>query len=400
TNVAAQAQFGVGMDWPMAGISIQGRNNNAVENTITTANVNRLMDKWTKFTGGFANASPFVAFNGNLYTGDVRGAIRVYSSTGALLWTAATGSDLESVTPVAHGGLVFFGAANGNVYAYSAACRRDGKACTPKWTKSVGTAVTGSLRVSANKLYVPSSDGSVHVLNPVTGAAATPVFGFDATAGSVTTPITFGGDGTLYYGAGSTFEYRTPDGSAGGLPKGGTVSPVAASNGAAYYTTGDGKINEFGGAGWSAVTSGAGCAPAPAVANGLVYAGGCTTLAAFEAGRGTLRWSVTTPGAVIGISVANGIAYACVNPGSGFGGLVTAYDASFGGLLWSGGRCTGGAPIIADGVVYAAFANITAYGLPGAQSAAVPARPAPKTLRPNFRLLPGKANIVQMGEAE
>jgi hypothetical protein len=400
TNVAAQAAFKVNVNWPMAGLSAQGRNTNAYENTIGTASVSRLEDVWTKPSGGFANPSPFVEINGNVFVGDVNGTIHAYSSTGTLLWMATPGSSLQSVTPVAYLGRVYFGAANGNVYAYTFGCRTDGGICTPVWTKSVGTSVTGSLKLYAGKLYAPSNDGSIHVLNPATGAAGTPIFGIDMTHGAVTTPVTFAGDGTFYYGAGTAIEYRTANGSAGVSTKGGTVSPIAAANGAAYFTTGDGKINEFGGAGWSAATSGTNCAPAPAIANNLVYAGGCTTLAAFEAGRGTLRWSITTAGPVFGLSVANGVLYGCVGTGAGFGGTLFAYDASFGGLLWSGGQCIGGAPIVANGTVFAAFASITAYRLPGFQPDAVPARPAPRGLRPDYHLLAGISRIDNAAQAE
>jgi hypothetical protein len=398
TNIAAQAAYNVNTNWPMAGLGAQGRSTNAFENTLTTANVGRLVDVWTKPSGGFANPSPFVEINGNVFVGDVTGVIHAYSSTGKRLWTASPGSSLQGVTPVAYLGHVYFGAANGNVYNYALGCRTDGGICTPVWTKSVGTSVTGSLRVFGGKLYAPSNDGSIHVLNPANGTAGTPVSGIDTTHGAVTTPLSFTSDGTFYYGAGSALEYRTASGSSGVSTKGGTVSPIVVGNGVAYYTTGDGNINEFGGAGWSAATSGTNCAPAPALANNLVYAGGCTTLAAFEAGRGTLRWSVTTAGPVFGVSVANGVLYGCVGTGAGFGGTVFAYDASFGSLLWSGGQCAG-APLIANGMVYAAFASITAYALPGFQADKGAARPAPRVLRPDYHLLAGKSRIAAVAEA-
>ncbi len=393
SNVATQQPFVVNTNWPMAGLAAQARSDNEFENTLDTSNVSDLRDMWTKPSGGFANPSPFVVMDGTAYVGDVNGAIYAYSSTGALLWQASPGVSLQSVNPVAVGGRVFFGASNGNVYAYGATCRKDGGICTPLWTKNVGTSVPSSLKFYQGRIYAPSSDGSIHVLNPANGAASTPIFGFDTTHGPVTTPVAFSGDGTFFYGAGSSFEYRTANGSSGVSTKGGTVSPVAVNNGAAYFTSGDGKINEFGGAGWSAATSGTNCAPAPAIANNLVYAGGCTSLAAFEAGRGTLRWSLTTAGPVFGLSVANGVLYACVGTGSGFGGIVIAYDASFGSVLWSGGQCIGGGPEIVNGTVYAAFASITAYRLPGFQPNTAMAMPAARKLRPDYRLTPGMSRI-------
>jgi hypothetical protein len=393
TDVAAQKQFRVNTNWPMLGFSAQGRSNNPFENTITNSTVSRLTDVWSKPVSPYANPLPLVEHNGDLFVGDVTGVIHAYSNTGALLWTAMPGSDLQRVTPVAFSGHVFFGAVNGNVYAYALACRKDGGLCTPKWTKSVGTTVTSSLRVFGGKLYAPSNDGSIHVLNPETGAALPPVFGFDTSHGPVTTPLTFGIDGTFYYGAGTVFEYRTTNGSSGNSTQGGAVSPIAAANGVAYFTTADGKIREFGGNNWSAPTSGTGCAPAPAVANDTVFAGGCTTLAAFEAGNGTLLWTVTTSGRVIGVSVANNVLYACI------AGTLFAYDTRGPYLLWSGGGCTG-APILANGTVYSTYVSLAAYSLPGFKPGAVPARPGLGTLHPDPRLRPGQVKILPVAEAQ
>jgi hypothetical protein len=400
SNVAVQQPFVVSTNWLMAGLGSQGRSNNEVENTLGTSNVSYLRDVWTKPSGGFANPSPFVVMDGSVYVGDVNGVIHAYSSTGALLWQASPGVSLQSVTPVAVSGRVFFGASNGNVYAYTATCRKDGGICTPLWTKSVGTNVSGSLKFYQGKIYAPSSDGSIHVLSPENGAAGTPIFGIDITHGPVTTAVVFAADGTFFYGAASSFEYRTANGSSGVLNKGATVSNIAVNNGAAYFTTGDGKINEFGAAGWSAATSGTGCAPTPAIADNLVYAGGCTSLAAFEAGRGTLRWSLTTAGPVFGLSVANGVLYACVGTGAGFGGIVIAYDASFGSVLWSGGQCIGGGPEVVNGTVYAAFASITASRLPGFQVDAAQRMPAPRKLRPDYRLAPGMSRVSEVNLEE
>ncbi len=391
TNIAAQAAFKVNTNWPMAGITPQGRNTNAYENTIGTANVSQLQDVWTQPAGGYGNVSPFVEINGDVFVGDVTGAIHAYSSTGALLWTAKPDSDLEGVTPVAYVGQVYFGAANGNVYAYALGCRTDGGICTPTWTKHVGTRVTGALRIYAGKLYVPSDSGTVHVLNPTTGTAGTSIVS-SGTPGDVTTPVSFAGDGTAYFGEEDTVEILTTTGTKGTSDRGGGVSPIVSANGVEYFTSGDGKITEFGGAYWSAATSGSGCAPAPALAYNLVYAGGCTTLTAFEAGRGTVAWSVTTSGAVIGVSVANGVLYGCIIAG-GSGGTLFAYDASSGNLLWSGGACTG-TLIVANGTVFAASGSITAYRLPGFQPSTVPAGPPARGLHPDYHLLPGVPRIA------
>jgi outer membrane protein assembly factor BamB len=115
-----------------------------------------------------------------------------------------------------------------------------------------------------------------------------------------------------------------------------------------------------------------------------VFAGGCGSISAYEAGQGTLYWSIT-PGEVLGLSVANGVLYGCVV--NNYEGQLFAYDASYGGLLWSGGGCTG-APVVANGTVYGALADISAYALAGSNSNLASRKPAPSRLTPNLRLKP------------
>lgn len=383
-STAAQQSFVVNTNWTMDGFNAQNQAANPYENTITTGNVNSLGETWTQAASRYANPEPMAVYNGSVFVGTVDGVVNAYSPTGALLWTGSPGSSLQSVSPAVYAGKVFFGAANGNVYAYSTTCHTNGAACTASWIRNVGSSVTGDLSIFQGQLYAPSSDGTVHVLNPTTGAPGTPIYGFDTSHGAVTTPATFGPNGSFYYGAGSYLHYSLSSGSSGYQSFSGTVSPLAYANGAAYFTTGDGNVHEFGGAGWSATTSGTGCTPAPVVANGLVFAGGCSSLAAFEAGQGTLRWSITT-GRVIGLAAANGVLYACQSLNGGFGGSLIAYAASYGGLLWTGGGCNG-TPIIVNGTLFGAFADVSAYNLPGVAPDRSMAQPDPRMLRPDYRL--------------
>jgi hypothetical protein len=385
TGTAAQTTLAVMTDWPMQGFNFFGRGYNPYENTINTSNVHDLSTSWTKVVSNLGNATPFVDLAGNLFVGDTTGAIHAFSSAGALLWTASPGNDLQSVTPAGYGAYVYFGGSDGNVRAYKAACRKDGGVCTPTWTRSVGTSVTGSLVVYNGRVYAPSADGSIHPLNPLTGAPGTPIFGIDTSHGAVTTPVTFDADGAFVYGAGSTLEFHF-NCCTGTVTYGGTVSPIAVANGAWYFTTSDGIIHQFGGSGWSATTSSGGCAPAPAISKNIVYAGGCTTLGAFDAGSGALRWSVTTTGAVSSVSVANGVLYACIYTSGGFSAVVHAYDATYGTHLWTGSYCTGG-PVVASGMVYAAGnGEFFAYNLQSANPNVVMAKPDPKKLTPDYRL--------------
>ncbi len=387
TYAAAQESFSVGTNWPAQGFGTSSRSFNPFENTIDTSNVDALFKAWTVPAGGFGNPSPFIYFDSRLYLIEVSGNVYDYSSSGKLQWTAKLPGNFGTVTPAAAGGYVVFGASNGDVYGFPATCRSDGGVCTPTWTVSVGSSVTGALSVRNGMVYVPSSDKTFHVLNPASGAAGTSIQAFDANAPD--TPIAFETNGAFYYGAGSNFEYNTPS-SSGTVVESGTVSPAAIYNGAAYFTTGDGTLHQFGNANWSAGTSSGGCAPAPAVAENVVYAGGCSNLEAVNAGDGSVLWNVKTPGGVVGLSVANGVLYACVDTGSE--GQLLAYAASYGGELWSGGGCTG-TPVVVNGAVYGALAELSAYNLVLAAGASrdsggIPPRPNPRALRPSLRLHP------------
>ncbi len=384
-HFAAQKPFTVNTNWPMQAFGPGGAGVNPFENTLSASNVDNLGTLWTQPSGGFANASPFIEYNGNVFLGDVLGGIRALGSTGALLWSAGETDSFQSVTPASNGTLVFFGGTGSTVYAFKNTCRTDGGVCAPTWTSDIGVAITAGLTLRLGVLYVPTADGTIHLLNPSTGAAAgAPIFGYDSAHGAVTTPIAFAADGTFYYGNTAILQFREPSWYSWQYPTElGTVSPFTINAGRPYYTTNDGVVHGTT-TGWTQPTSGTGCAPAPVVAGNLVFAGGCSTISAFEASSGALQWNVTTPAPVLGLSVANGVVYACVSSLGASGGL-TAYDASYGGLLWSGGGCTT-APVVANGIVFGAYADISAYGLPGVNLVGNTAAPRLRELKPDFAL--------------
>jgi len=382
THIAAQGQFTVNTDWVMQGFNFDGRGLNPYENTLNTSNVGGLTTAWMSPSGGFGNASPFIEVGGNIYIGDVLGSIFAYSSTGSLLWSAApAGADFQSITPASYGNLVYF-ASGSSVYAYPLGCHSNGAACTPSWTATIGANVAASLSVANATLYAPGSDGNIYPINPNTGVVGT-AFAAYGTNTAATSAVAFDLGGGYYYAESSNLAYRSALGSSGHVAYAAGLSAPVISQGHVFFTTADGMAHLFGG--WSAATSGSGCAPQPAVANNLVFAGGCSSIGAYEAGQGTLYWSVTVPGQVLGLSVANGVLYGCVV--NNYEGQLFAYDASYGGLLWSGGGCTG-APVVANGTVYGALADISAYALAGSNSNLASRKPAPSRLTPNLRLKP------------
>lgn len=373
SGVSAQKAFTVQTNWAEEGFGPKGRGANPYENTIDVSNVGSLTAAWS---GNSGSTSPYVMAGGSVFVANSIGQILAYSNTGALLWTASPGGN---VTPVAALGRVFFGDNAGNVRSYSQTCRSDGGVCTPQWTTPNGSAVTAGLTYYNGTLYVPSGDGSIHTINPTTGALGTPFYAVDNSHGAVSTPIVFDSDGSYYYGAGTALESMLPSG-----PDletyGGTISSIAINNGSAYFTSADGHINRYGdGAFWSMATSGSGCAAAPVVALGAVYAGGCSTLTAYSPKTGSVLWSVPT-GSIQGISEANGVLYVCEFSN------VQAYYAYNGAYLWSGGEC-GSAPEVANGNVFASFRYITAYDSPTAVGGSKLA-PSISSLHPDYKLKP------------
>jgi outer membrane protein assembly factor BamB len=199
--------------------------------------------------------------------------------------------------------------------------------------------------------------------------------------------VAFAPNGDFYSGRGTTFNFSL-ECCSGGNTFAAAVSPSAASNGTAYFTTADGFLREFTNARWTAPISGNGCAAPPAVANNVVFAESCGTLGAFDAGTGAVIWS-TAMQVVNGLVVANDVLYACTGTTASPGDVV-AFDASFGTRLWTGGPCNT-QPIVANGVLYVAGnSDLDAYDLTSAQTArlAHPAgrRPNPATLRFTLRL--------------
>lgn len=385
---AAQQSFTVNTNWDMQGYSATGNGVNPFENTLNTGNVAGLTMAWSEPSGGLANQSPFVEVNGTVFVGDVNGGIHAYSSSGKLLWNATETVDFEASPPAASGAYVYFGGNGGNsVYAFKTTCRTDGGVCAPTWTANIGTYVSAGLTVDHGVLYVPGGDGEIHTINPLTGALGTPITAFGSTA-PISTPVAFAADGSYYFGSGSTlFFYSAIDGGGGYAVYSAAVSGITISSGRAYFTTQDGNVHRFNG--WSAATPSGTCysQPQPVVADNLVFAGGCSSITAFEASSGAEYWSVTTNGPVLyGLSVANGVLYGCIdNVFGSFEGELAAFDASSGGLLWTGGGCTS-APVIANGNLFGALVEISAYNLPQLSSTAVVARPELSALKPDLQL--------------
>jgi len=296
---------------------------------------------WSYATGG--SASTAAVANGVVYVGSNSGTMyALNASTGALMWSFTTGSYIES-SPAVVNGVVFFGSYDDKFYAldaYTGALR---------WTKVIGDnqAEQSSAAVANGIVYVGSYNGSIYALRASTGAV---VWNHPTGYPVVSSPAI--ASGVLYVGSG----YNNGDGK---------VVALSASTGRLLWRHGTGGY----------VTS------SPALANGIVYVG-CQDgkLYALRAASGTLVWSHETPEGYAGSSpaVANGVVYF-------EDGHLDALSASSGLVLWSDSVTdveTYSSPTIANGVVYLGSADgpVLAFDLPGPIRART--RPVPGVLVP------------------
>jgi hypothetical protein len=377
THAASQASFYVQTQWAQVGFGPSWGGYNPFENTIDTTNVNQLYEAWGQRLDGLANTKPVVFASGNVYVEDIYRTVRAFTQVGKLLWTApAPGSGSVSPNLVAGAGNVFIANPQGNVTAYSYQCRTDGGTCTPAWTTNVGANITALMSMHGGLLYVPGADGNVHVLNASTGAHGTSVPG-GSSSGAVTAPVAFSPNGSPWIVQGA-YEYN---GQFGFFPSSALSGVAVATDNLAFATDANDELDSVGG-GWVTTLGGTGCTPPmPVYANSVVYAAGCSSLGAYDAGTGAALWTITTPGPALGLSVANGVLYACV------GQALSAYAAAYGARLWSGDYCAA-RPMVVNGILYSTGSTLEAYSLTGARSAALGhrrgGRPNPRQLRPTI----------------
>jgi len=386
THAAAQASFQVRALWTQGGFDSSWRGSNPFENTLNTGTVNGLSEVWGQQLDGFGNSKPPIYYN-NAYVEDSNRTVRAFSTTGNLLWTATapgTGLLVPTSPPVGGASKVFVADPQGNVTAYNYQCRTDGGVCTPAWTRNIGTGVTAALSMKGSLLYAPAADGKVHVLNATTGAVGTSISG--GTSGAVTAPVSLSPNGNAWIVQGA----YAFNGQFGFFPSSAISGVAVVTDTLGFVTEANGHLDSFGGSGWSTTLGGSGCTPPmPVYANGVVYAAGCSSLGAYDAGTGAALWVIGTAGPSAGLAVANGVLYACV------GQTLSAYAASYGGRLWSGDYCDA-PPVIVNGMLFSTGSTLEAFGLTGAQAASAAhrrvGRPNPRRLRPTIRAHRGKAH--------
>jgi uncharacterized repeat protein (TIGR01451 family) len=295
---------------------------NPYETKLGVSNVGSLQLNWKigPFNGaGITQSSPAVA-NGVVYFGgEDYNVYALNASTGALLWSYHTGGYISS-SPAVVNGVVYIGSDDFNVYALNATTG------AKLWSSTTGSYNVGgsgpySPSVANGVVYIGSDDGHMYALNASTGAL-------------------------LWRYAANLFYYSS--------------SPPAVANGVVYFGSGDGNVyalNASTGALLWMHNTGLQLDSSPVVANGVVFIGGVDsssstelTLYALNASTGALLWSNTIGPNNGTVAVANGVVYVGGCEG------VCALNADTGALLWSSktGSFYTSSPAVANGVVYIA----------------------------------------------
>jgi outer membrane protein assembly factor BamB len=294
---------------------------NPYETKIGVGNASRLHLKWSvtvphKFSFFGLTSSPAVV-KGVLYVGSQDHSVyALNASTGAKLWSHATG-DIVASSPAVANGVIYVGSNDHNLYALKASTG------AKLWRFATGEPVYSSPAVVNGVVYFGSGDNNVYALNASTGAL---LWRFETLYG-VSSPAV--ASGVVYFGSGDLNVYA-----------------LKASTGA--------KL-------WSFATGG-GVGSSPAVGNGVVYIGSMDhKVYALKASTGAKLWSYTISTYAHGnivtsaLALANGVVYVTdrAQPGYFYSGTLLALNAITGARLsYFPSGISPSSPTIVDGVIY------------------------------------------------
>jgi outer membrane protein assembly factor BamB len=343
---------------------------NPYETVLGVNNVGGLQLKWKNSIGTYGHAflsSPAVV-NGVAYFGSEDGNIyALNASTGAKIWSYATGNNVSSSPAVANG-VVYFGSDDHNVYALNASTG------AKIWSYATGDHVFSSPAVANGVVYFGSGDHNVYALNASNGAklwSYTTGAAVDSSPAVANGVVYFGSDDGYLYALNASTGVRLWSSYTRGLIPFSPASSPAVANGVVYFCGTDQRtgwpafyaFNASTGADMGEIAVSLSQFYSPAVANGVVYfrgdfSGGQTLFAMTTPGptnSSSELWTYSTlsPGSPVYSlpAVANGFVYFVGNEGDG---SIHALNASTGALLGSQAIGTGNhsSPTIGNGMVY------------------------------------------------
>ncbi len=252
---SAQASYTVQTNWSQSGYSALHRGRNPYENVLNTTNVGTIDLDWSFLTGGAITSAPAVV-SGTVYFGSADDNLyAVSAATGLKVWALKTGNSIVGSSPAVANGLVYIGSTDNNLYAVSVTTGKT------MWTFPTGGAINSSPAVAGGTVYVGSNDNSVYAVSATTGAKV----------------------------------WKFPTGGA-------VVSSPAVSNGMVFVGSNDGgvyAINAATGAQVWKYTTGGAVAASPAISENVVFVGSADkNLYAINASTGLDIWKYTALGTV------------------------------------------------------------------------------------------------------
>jgi len=316
---------------------------NPYETVLGVNNVGDLKLKWQNPLGG--NGPDPVLANGVVYFNNGNILYALNAGTGAQLWSYSVGAGVSISSPAVENGVVYFGASDDNIYALNASTG------AKLWSYTTGVPLVTSPAIANGVLYVGSNDDE---------RGERDFFALNASTGA----LLWSSEGV-------------------GPPT--SFSPAAVANGVVYVAAADALDRSYdlyaanastGALLWSFQTASSpygdeGPFGTPAVANGVVYIGSEGTnvpdpsfvpipgnLYALNASTGAKLWSYETGNIGGAPAVANGIVYAASD------NALYALNASTGAKLWSFALENGAdSPAVANGVVYIGAYDGNVYAL-------------------------------------
>jgi outer membrane protein assembly factor BamB len=262
--------------------------------------------------GGIVDSSPAVV-NGKVYIGSKDGKLYVYDASGCgnqkpscpSVWTSAHVGDPDGdpaqrsiySSPVIANGIVYVGASDNRLYAYSEAGCDQKSSCPPLWhSDPTGSMIVSSPAVANGRVYVGSYDNRLYAYS-ATGcdqkSSCPPLWRSDPTGSIFSSPAV--ADGVVYVGSKDKRLYAYNEDGCGSVepscspiwasePTGDSImSSPAVANGVVYIGSGDGRLYAYDikncasrqlcPALWVSDPTGAAIASSPTVANGVVYVG-------------------------------------------------------------------------------------------------------------------------------